>query len=78
MVNYHLVLLAGPPAVLGAFLGTSLNKLASESIIMGTMMLLQIYLLIYSFNTYRAKKRDEKAKAADYKNANDISISIDF
>jgi len=62
--NIHLVLLAAPPAVLGSFFGVTLNKLSPEIIIMGSSLILQVYLLYYSFHKYRVKSAEERLASA--------------
>lgn len=61
--NYHIAIIAGPPSVLGAFLGTTMNALSPETVIMGVALGLQIYILIYSIGKYREKKSQELKKS---------------
>lgn len=60
--NYHIAMIAGPPSVLGAFLGTTMNALSPETVIIGVALGLQIYLLIYSIGKYQIKKEEERKK----------------
>lgn len=66
MTNYHLILLAGPPSVLGAFIGTTLNKMSSEAVIMGLTFLVQIGLVYETFRMYSKKRAQESLQKGVY------------
>lgn len=57
--NYHLSLLAAPPAILGSFIGVNLNTVSPDSVLLGITLTLQAFLLIYTFNKYVQKRKAE-------------------
>lgn len=71
MTNYHLILLSGPPSVLGAFIGTTLNKMSSEAVIMGLTFFVQIGLIYETYRMYKKKKSQESLQQGAYVKATD-------
>ena len=64
-VNFHLVLLSGAPAILGSFIGANMNKLSPEIIIMATALVLQLFLLFFSFKQFNTKRKEEKEQLTE-------------
>jgi uncharacterized membrane protein YfcA len=66
LTNYHLILLAGPPAVLGAFVGTTINSLISEAILMVVTFLVQMGLVYETFRMFQKKRVQENAAKGSF------------
>lgn len=66
LTNYHLILLAGPPAVLGAFVGTTINSLISEAILMGLTFIVQLGLVYETFKMFQKKRVQENMAQGNF------------
>lgn len=66
LTNYHLILMAGPPSVLGAFIGTTLNKMSSEAVIMILTFIVQVGVVYETFRMYQKKRAEESMVRGAY------------
>lgn len=68
LINFHLVMIGATPAIFGAFVGVNLNHTSPEALIIAFSTLLQVALLIFSFQKFLKKRKEEneeKVKAID-------------